>query len=356
MDAYEQLTTPDNLIQRIEALEAQLRSLQLRNTEAVDLSELTDDAGVIRGGQIIVGDGDPLATDGGFTGVALLNPGIDPTGGGTTYELVGMNAGVLEIGIDNLGRLLAGAGAVTIDRNGVSLGLPIGGALVNNNIKWIYPGTGFPQVVISAVAGTAIQTEYSSVATAAKPQASVTVRARGSGYVQNAMLDLVADDSVSFSKATITAITIDLVGTNVKANGNTILTGANSTGILTGTGNSATVPASSTTYAGFGYIGLVSATASLLGPTPAMNITAVYLRTLTAQPASGSLTIYLEEFGGAILFTCVIPAGGAATNRAFTNNSALLAAGSNIRLRLVNAATAVSAQIAQFSLTFSPGV
>ena len=119
-DPLEKLVMPDNFIDRIARLEAAVRSLQMANTGAATLDEVADDAGIIRGGAILTGEGDPFDTDGGFTGVGMASPGIDS--GGTTYELFGMTNGALQIGIDNTGRLLAGGGAVIIDANGIKVG------------------------------------------------------------------------------------------------------------------------------------------------------------------------------------------------------------------------------------------
>ena len=135
MDDFEKLTVTDNLIKRIEALEADLRSLQMRDATATQLTEISDDAGVIRSGAFVCGDGDPLNnTDAPFTGVALLQPGIDPAGTGTLYNLVGMNAGTLEAGISATdGKLYAGGGDVVIGKDGINIGA---GTDSWNSINW----------------------------------------------------------------------------------------------------------------------------------------------------------------------------------------------------------------------------
>lgn len=136
MDDFEQLTVTNNLIKRIEALEADLRSLQMRDASATQLTEISDDAGVIRAGAFVCGDGDPLNnTDAPFTGVALLQPGIDPAGTGASYNLVGMNAGTLEAGISAVdGKFYAGGGEMVLDRNGMAINV---NNSMGNTIAWL---------------------------------------------------------------------------------------------------------------------------------------------------------------------------------------------------------------------------
>jgi hypothetical protein len=198
MDDFEQLNTPDNLIKRIEALENSLRALQMRDVSADTLSEMADDAGVIRGGAFICGEGDPLADDGEFTGVALLDPGIEyPSGSGITYEFIGMNAGVVEVGIDNLGQLFAGGGDVLMNSDGVTLDLSTTPSNTTHQVKWS-DGTNIPVNIGASYSGGYVIADVDAKAVASGDIVSVNISATNTGATNPASVEVISNDVGSY--------------------------------------------------------------------------------------------------------------------------------------------------------------
>jgi hypothetical protein len=96
------------------------------------LSQITEDLGHVRFGSVICGTGDPFdTTSGNFSGMGIFNPPLTFTAG--DYHLVGCNAGVLQAGISaDDGKFYAGAGAVILDKDGLSIDVPLTYALPNS--------------------------------------------------------------------------------------------------------------------------------------------------------------------------------------------------------------------------------
>ena len=362
MDEYDQLSTPDNLIKRIEALETIVRSLRLRDTEANVLSDISDDAGEIRAGSFICGEGDPYnSVDGAFTGVALLSPGIDPTGSGTTYEMVGMNAGALEVGIDNLGKLLAGAGAVVLDKEGIAFELPETTYTPSASLKWT-DGAEYPiqlRGMVAATVGVPIDTvvgSYMVQGSSSIPNADLSLLAMYNGSGAGAAIGLHAQ--LSFTRAYIaadelwitSATTIKMEGTVVQSDGVTPLVH----GLLAGNGNNTTVASGSTAYSGFGYFGTTGTQQNVeVGMYIPATLGKFTLRTRSAQPGTGALTVTIADTGSGVYATIVIPAGAAAGVFSVDASTPAWPGNERFRVKFVNAASAASAQIAGFSLEYS---
>lgn len=114
-------------------------------------------------------------------------------------------------------------------------------------------------------------------------------------------------------------------------------------------GNSATIAASTTNYSAPAFTAL-SATSIAAFITTAGTGKNFYLRTASAQPASGTLvcTVTINGVDSAITFT--VAAGAAAGTYSDTTHSASISAGDRIGFKLVNNATGVSAHIGALAL------
>jgi photosystem II stability/assembly factor-like uncharacterized protein len=112
-------------------------------------------------------------------------------------------------------------------------------------------------------------------------------------------------------------------------------------------GANAGVPASSTRFLGFEDVvsGLQTAAYNITIPV-ACTIKNLYINTNSAQPASGSLVFtIMKNTSTATAITITVPAGAAAAQFSDLVNSAALAAGDAITMRIVNNATGTSATI-----------
>lgn len=132
---------PENLLKRIESLERKLTSLQNSSIKINTLDELTDNLGVQRAGGFLATNsesGEP--DDGTYTGCFMSADGYSI--GGSIYNIGGLNNGTLQWGAENTGgAILAGAGAVTLDKNGITLLLQDNSEYTNSMIKWKLGGT-----------------------------------------------------------------------------------------------------------------------------------------------------------------------------------------------------------------------
>ena len=118
MSGFDNLAVPGNILERLTALEAKVRSLENKNASAVSLDEISDDLGIIKAGALLCGDGDPFDADGGFTGVVMTAPALDLPNG-ERANLVGMNAGQPEFWLDAAtGEGVFGGGAARMNSNG----------------------------------------------------------------------------------------------------------------------------------------------------------------------------------------------------------------------------------------------
>lgn len=121
--------------------------------------------------------------------------------------------------------------------------------------------------------------------------------------------------------------------------------------ILAGHMGFTTVAASTTTYAAH-YLGSFNATESYrqwMAPT-ACTLRNLYMRTATAQSATGALTVTVRLNGAATAITITVAAGGAAGVYSDAADTAAAAAADRVSIQFANAATAVSAQIAELTV------
>jgi hypothetical protein len=118
------MTLPDSinekiavLLQRLEALETTVYTLLAAETTCDALADLSPDLGVVSSGEFRAGsDAEPGE---GFSGMRLLYP--PAVYGGETYNLAGLENDDLQFGVRaSDGKLLAGGGAVTLDRQGIT--------------------------------------------------------------------------------------------------------------------------------------------------------------------------------------------------------------------------------------------
>jgi hypothetical protein len=113
---------PNNLLDRVSALEAQTRLLASRRVVSDTLADISTDLGVVVAGMFIC----PAAastepTDVDFTGCFMAAVPQD-FGALGLYNIGGVNAGVLEFGINAVdGKAYAGGGSVILDATGITL-------------------------------------------------------------------------------------------------------------------------------------------------------------------------------------------------------------------------------------------
>lgn len=123
------------------------------------------------------------------------------------------------------------------------------------------------------------------------------------------------------------------------------------TGTLThAAGNGNTVPAGATVYGQFGFGNSLSTTENIrqnLVVAPCI-IKNLWVRTLTAQPASGSLVITIRYNAGNSSLTTTIPANSpAGTYYDLTNSLNISSAGALISIEFKNNATSTSANVVE---------
>ena len=115
-----------NLLDKINQMENRIAALEGANTVMADVGEITDDLGDVRAGRILALTTGYEPTDSDATGVVIDAAGVDI--GGDTYNLVGINNGVLQFGLSSTtGKAMFGGGAVIADIDGLtSTGLRTG--------------------------------------------------------------------------------------------------------------------------------------------------------------------------------------------------------------------------------------
>lgn len=121
---------------------------------------------------------------------------------------------------------------------------------------------------------------------------------------------------------------------------------------FSGNANGSTVPAASTHFLmnGHGGTSATSADTTLRVPS-AYTLGRFYVRTTTAQPGDGALTITVLVNGVPTALVVTIPAGGAASLYSNLVNTVAVAAGDTLLIRLVNASPGtVSAALRSFSM------
>ncbi len=118
-DDMDALKNKDNILDRIEKLEAKVNNLFTGDTKAVTLDEIAEDLGQLRMGDFIAtsGDGDP--DDGNFTGTFMSANGFVING--VTYHIGGMKDGALMwAGNSDTGKFIFCAGNAWIDIDGIT--------------------------------------------------------------------------------------------------------------------------------------------------------------------------------------------------------------------------------------------
>lgn len=112
---------PTNIIARLDALAAMVEQLKNPDPPPAPLSSISSVLGDIDDADIILGNENALGE--GFSGLIIAGSQFEwPEGSGQFWNLAGFNTDTLEVGIDALtGKLLAGGGAVELDRYGVNL-------------------------------------------------------------------------------------------------------------------------------------------------------------------------------------------------------------------------------------------
>ena len=156
-----------------------------------------------------------------------------------------------------------------------------------------------------------------------------------------------ADQFISVDSETLSHVLKQTPWSNIKACiGMSDIIGANA--------EAAVIAAGVTTYlAPFCNTFSTSAYSALPWP-KAGTLRNLYIRTGTAQPASGSLVITLQVAGSDRALTIAIPAGGTAGVYSNLVNTADLLAGNNIRWKFVNNASANSAAIYAITMELNP--
>lgn len=109
---------PGNILDRLILIESAIRKLQGRETKGDQLSEISDDMGVVQSGEFRCGNGEEPGD--GFSGVRMGYPGFEY--GGETYNLVGLLLDALQFGLRATdGAALFAGGKGTIDLSGINL-------------------------------------------------------------------------------------------------------------------------------------------------------------------------------------------------------------------------------------------
>jgi hypothetical protein len=110
-----------NILSRIEKLERSLKALQNSSIKTNSLSDISDNLGEVRAGDILATEQESgYPDDGTYTGCFMSANGY--TIGTTNYHLGGMNNGTLQWGANNSdGNFRAGGSAILINSNGINI-------------------------------------------------------------------------------------------------------------------------------------------------------------------------------------------------------------------------------------------
>ena len=131
----------NNIIDTIKSIQERLRKLETKSVKIRDLSELSNDLGLITSGEFrAVTDPDNSTEPGsGFTGVRISGAGVEYDN--TLWNIAGVKEDVIQfgLGIDD-GKAYAGQGAVRIDQSGISLDGYLGVEEITSHLKWVIPG------------------------------------------------------------------------------------------------------------------------------------------------------------------------------------------------------------------------
>ena len=325
------------------------------------LSEINDDMGEIRAGKILALSAGKYPTDADATGAFMSAAGETfPEG---TFNIGGVNNGELQFGLSSAdGKAYAGAGAVVLDKDGIKLELTETTYTDSSAVKWM-DGADYP-IRLDAILAAAFSPTIDSVigryavwGTAATPNAALELSTMYNGSESGAGISL--DSQRALTRAAISADEIWLTaGGLIKLDGAAVVGSDGFTpfmrGVLTGNGNNTTAGSGATIYSGFGYFGTTSTPQNVeIYFAAAATLGTFWVRTRSTQPASGSLTISVVDSSAGVYATIVIPANTAAGIFSVAASTPAWPGNEKFRVKIVNAATAASAQIAGFSLDYS---
>lgn len=117
-DPLAKKTISNNILERLEKCERELRRLQTRNIRIRALDDLTEDLGLQQAGEFRAGNG--VEPGEGFTGGRFGYPGFEYDG--QNWFLAGVNNDELMVGLDlESGEMVAGGGTVKLKDTGISI-------------------------------------------------------------------------------------------------------------------------------------------------------------------------------------------------------------------------------------------
>lgn len=113
----------NDIMNVLRSIESRLKVLEGKTIEqgVTQLEDLSDDMGLIQAGEFRTGTGEPGE---GFSGVRVAHPAMDYDIGGSSqgFNIVGVNNDILQFGLDaTSGAAIAGAGAVKLDEDGITI-------------------------------------------------------------------------------------------------------------------------------------------------------------------------------------------------------------------------------------------
>lgn len=330
-----------NLRRRIQALEA-------GTVNVTALSDLSGDLGIVTAGEFRspADPANPLEPGEGFFGVRVCGEGMDY--GGTAYTVVGVANDVLQFGLSIAdGKAYAGAGAVMLDGDGVTI---LQGGFDINAVKWSDGiDNSFKISTHIGATGSDIVAQLDARDTTANPGTStlqLSAAATGGGTTPTISL---TDYNVGISTIIISADEVNLGGA-VTVNGSPLGGGV---GYLLGNGSGITVGSSSTTYGCFGYNGLGNVGVSQMHISKPLTLGTFAVRT-GSQAASGKMVITLEDVASSNIYATIELAAGFAGGLSSVACSNPSWPGSDfMKIRFRNYATAPGAAINGFSLDYS---
>ena len=268
--------------------------------------------------------------------------------GGTAYTVVGVANDVLQFGLSIAdGKAYAGAGAVMLDGDGVTI---LQGGFDINAVKWSDGiDNSFKISTHIGATGSDIVAQLDARDTTANPGTStlqLSAAATGGGTTPTISL---TDYNVGISTIIISADEVNLGGA-VTVNGSPLGGGV---GYLLGNGSGITVGSSSTTYGCFGYNGLGNVGVSQMHISKPLTLGTFAVRT-GSQAASGKMVITLEDVASSNIYATIELAAGFAGGLSSVACSNPSWPGSDfMKIRFRNYATAPGAAINGFSLDYS---